>query len=89
MHSASAESGLQALEQLRAAVQNGTPYDLVLLDMHMPVMDGLTLARIMKADPALARLPLVMLTSVAQRGHSMLAREAGISACLTKPVRQS
>ena len=51
--------------------------------------DGLTLARIMKADLALARLPLVMLTSVAQRGHKTLAREAGISACLTKPVRQS
>jgi CheY-like chemotaxis protein len=89
MHSASAESGLQALEQLRIAVQDGTPYDLVLLDMHMPLMDGLTLARVMKADPALARLPLVMLTSVVQRGHSMLAREAGISAYLTKPVRQS
>ena len=89
MHSASAETGPQALAQLRAAVQDGTPYDLVLLDMHMPVMDGLTLARIMKADPALARLPLVMLTSVAQRGHKTLAREAGISACLTKPVRQS
>jgi signal transduction histidine kinase/DNA-binding response OmpR family regulator len=89
MHSASADSGLPALEQLRTAAQSGTPYDLVLLDMHMPVMDGLMLARVIKADPALARLPLVMLTSVAQRGHGTLAREAGISACLTKPVRQS
>jgi signal transduction histidine kinase/DNA-binding response OmpR family regulator/putative methionine-R-sulfoxide reductase with GAF domain len=89
MHSASAETGLQALEQLRTAAQDGTPYDLVLLDMHMPVMDGLTLARLIKADPVLDSLPLVMLTSVVQRGHRTLAREAGISACLTKPVRQS
>jgi CheY-like chemotaxis protein len=89
MHSTCVESGEQALDMLRTAVRRGEPYDLIILDMHMPVMDGLTLARIIKADPTLAQHPLVMLTSVAQRGHRQLAQEAGICAYLTKPVRQS
>jgi signal transduction histidine kinase/CheY-like chemotaxis protein len=89
MHSASGDSGQQALEMLRAAVQHGEPYDLVILDMHMPGMDGLTLARAIKAEPILVEHPLVMLTSRAPLGHGKCAREAGISAYLTKPVRQS
>ena len=89
MHSASADSAQQALAMLRAAVQRQEPYDLVILDMHMPVMDGLTLSRVIKADPTLAQHALVMLTSVAQRGHRQLAQAAGICAYLTKPVRQS
>jgi two-component system sensor histidine kinase/response regulator len=65
------------------------PYDLALLDMQMPGMDGLELAHTIKADPALATLPLVMLTSITQRGHEELVQQAGIAAYLTKPVRQS
>jgi CheY-like chemotaxis protein len=84
-----AASGQLALEMLRAAAMQDTPYDLALLDMQMPGMDGLELARTIKADPALAALPLVMLTSITQRGHEELVQRAGIAAYLTKPVRQS
>jgi two-component system sensor histidine kinase/response regulator len=55
----------------------------------MPGMDGLELARTIKADPDLAALPLVMLTSITQRGHQELVQQAGIAAYLTKPVRQA
>jgi CheY-like chemotaxis protein len=89
MYSASADNGPQALAQLRAAAQRGVPYDLVILDMQIPGMDGLALARAIKADPAFTGLPLVMLTSVVQRGHGRQVQEAGIGAYLTKPVRQS
>jgi signal transduction histidine kinase/DNA-binding response OmpR family regulator len=84
-----AASGQLALEMLRTAAARHEPYDLALLDMQMPGMDGLELACAIKADPALATLPLVMLTSIAQRGHMELVQQAGIAAYLTKPVRQS
>jgi signal transduction histidine kinase/DNA-binding response OmpR family regulator len=84
-----AASGQLALEMLRTAAMRDEPYDLALLDMQMPGMDGLELARAIKADSALAALPLVMLTSITQRGHEELVQQAGIAAYLTKPVRQS
>jgi two-component system sensor histidine kinase/response regulator len=84
-----AASGQLALEMLRTAARRDAPYDLALLDMQMPGMDGLELARTIKADPALAALPLVMLTSITQLGHEELVQQAGIAAYLTKPVRQS
>lgn len=84
-----ADSGKPALELLRSAANQGKPYDLAVLDFMMPGMDGFELARTIKADPAIARVPLVLLTSFGQRGDGVAAREVGISAYLTKPVRQS
>lgn len=55
----------------------------------MPEMDGFELARHIKADPAVASVRLVLLPSFGQRGDGRLAREIGIAAYLTKPVRQS
>jgi signal transduction histidine kinase/CheY-like chemotaxis protein len=84
-----AESGPRALERLRTARQDGQPYDLAILDMQMPDMDGMALARIIKADPALKSIPLLMLSSWGLPGQSGKARHAGIAAYLTKPIRQS
>jgi PAS domain S-box-containing protein len=83
------ESGSRALEMLRAAAALGKPYDLAVLDLVMPGMDGFDLARRIKGDPALAGTHLVLLTSYGQRGDGATAREAGVAAYLTKPIRQS
>jgi signal transduction histidine kinase/DNA-binding response OmpR family regulator len=84
-----ADSGKRALELLRSAAAQGTPFDLAVLDLMMPEMDGFELARTIQSDPQIAGLCLVLLTSFGQRGHETTAREAGIAAYLTKPVRQA
>ena len=89
MEPASAEGGPAALERLREDAARGEPYDLALLDMQMPAMDGMQLARLIREDPGIPAPRLLMLTSVGQRGDGEEARRAGISAYLTKPVRQS
>ena len=89
MRNDSVGSGLEALERLRCAAGEGDPYDLVVLDYHMPGMDGLEVARTMEQDPILRNLPRVILTSVDQSVGEEERREAGLSAWLTKPVRAS
>jgi CheY-like chemotaxis protein len=89
MRNCSAESGPQGLELLRAAAARGEPYDLAILDMHMPDMDGIVLAQAIKAAPTIASVRLVMLTSTGVYGDAEKARQSGIMAYLSKPVRQS
>jgi two-component system, sensor histidine kinase and response regulator len=84
-----ADNGPRALELLREAHSAGDGYDMALLDLMMPEMDGMQLARAIKASPELAGVRLIMLTSLGIHGEAQEAREAGISAYLTKPVRQS
>jgi CheY-like chemotaxis protein len=84
-----AESGSQALELLRAAATRGKVYDLAVLDLMMPGMDGFELAQSIKTDPEIAAVCLVLLTSFSQRSDAMAAHEAHIAGYLTKPVRQS
>jgi two-component system, sensor histidine kinase and response regulator len=77
------------LETLRAAAMSGKPYDLALLDVQMPEMDGLTLARAIKADPAIVDTRLIVLSSVGQALGGGELHEAGLDGCLLKPVKQS
>jgi PAS domain S-box-containing protein len=88
MRPTAAADGPAALALLRAAAGAGEPYALVLLDMQMPEMDGIDVARAIKADPALMNTPLVLLTSLGLEVQPA-ARQAGISAVLYKPVRQA
>ena len=89
MECLSAESGPAALALLRDAVAHGRPCNLLILDMQMPMMDGVELARKVKADPTLADIRMVMLTSMGRRGDAAIVQEAGISAYLTKPIHRS
>jgi two-component system, sensor histidine kinase and response regulator len=84
-----AEGGPQALACLRAAVTEGDAYQLAIIDMQAPGMDGLDLARTIKANPVVAATRLILLTSQGQRGDARAAQMAGYAAYLTKPVQES
>jgi PAS domain S-box-containing protein len=83
------ESGAAALAVLSEAAKAGEPYPLILLDGHMPEMDGFTLAARIQADPALSGATVLMLTSAGQPDDVERCRQLGVRAYLTKPVRQS
>ena len=78
-----------ALEEMEAAHREGRPYPLVLLDASMPVMDGFDLAAKIQQSPRLAGASIMMLSSGARPGDRARCFELGITAYLTKPVKQS
>ena len=84
-HVNSACDGPEALEWL----QRGQRPSLVLLDMQMPGMNGMTVARKIQGMPHMKGVPLVMLTSRLSSGYAESARAAGVVRCLTKPVRKA
>jgi two-component system, sensor histidine kinase and response regulator len=84
-----ASSGEMALRLLHQAVEHQNPFSLAILDMQMPGMDGEELGHIIRGTPALQDLPLVMMSSVGQRGDAARLKAVGFSAFLTKPVKQS
>ena len=86
---AEAAGGDEALEKLHRALANEDPFEIAVLDMLMPRMDGETLGRKIKEDPELAGTILVMLTSVGQRGEAARLKESGFEAYLTKPIKRS
>ena len=81
--------GAQALSVLRQAAGSPNAFDVAILDYHMPGMDGLELARAVRAEQPIVSTRLVLLTSSGRRGDARAAEAAGIEAFLTKPVRQS
>jgi two-component system sensor histidine kinase/response regulator len=89
MRVSTAAGGEQALTLLAQAVQADAAYQLAVLDMHMPHMDGLALARAMQRVPALAGLPRVMLTSADTGVDTQALQRVGISRHLSKPVRRA
>jgi two-component system sensor histidine kinase/response regulator len=88
MQKGSAANGHEALDLLRAAAADGKPYNLALLDMQMPEMDGMTLARTIKSDPAISSTRLIILTSMGYAHSQDELKAAGVDAYLVKPVRQ-
>ena len=88
LHPEVVPDGPGGLERLQEAASGGAPFGLAILDLHMPGMDGLELAGRIAGDPALAGMPLILLTSGGDVDTEE-ARRLGIVARLTKPVRQS
>jgi CheY-like chemotaxis protein len=76
-----AESAEQAQESLRAA----TP-DLILMDLQLPGMDGLTLVRLLKKDPATRQVPIIAISAYAMARDIEQARAAGCVDYITKPI---
>ena len=81
-----AEKGLQAL---REASKAGAPFDMAVIDYHMPKMDGLDLAAAIRHDSLVEDIPILMLTSVMAFNDEARFRQTRINGHLTKPARAS
>ena len=77
-----ASDGQQGLEMARQLLP-----DLVLTDLQMPGLDGLSLARLLKQDASTAGIPIIALTAHAMLDHREQALEAGCVAFIAKPIR--
>ncbi|HYA65211.1 MAG TPA: ATP-binding protein, partial [Burkholderiaceae bacterium] len=87
MDCAVAENGRQALQMLRIAAGSASPFDVAVIDMKMPHMDGTELTEKIRSDPSLRALRVIMLTSLAGCANAGHAPSAGVDAYLLKPVR--
>ncbi|WP_339724536.1 response regulator [uncultured Paraglaciecola sp.] len=83
------ESAQVALESLNAAAAKQQPYDIAIVDMQMPDMDGVQLGKKIKNNPTISNTHLVMLTSQGKRGDTKKLKAAGFNAYLNKPVDQA
>ncbi len=81
--------GESALAQLKAATKAGDPFSVALLDMQMPVMDGVALGQAIKADADISEIILVMLTSIDMKNSIQDLGGQNFDEVLTKPVKQS
>ncbi len=83
-----ASDPLQAISILQTAHTSGAPYDLLLLDAHMPGRDGFQIVEKLRNHVELDKLPVILMTSSSMRGDAEKARRLGIKAFVTKPVKQ-
>tara|TARA_B110000285_G_C15118781_1_gene615792 strand:+ start:145 stop:492 length:348 start_codon:yes stop_codon:yes gene_type:complete len=79
-----AENGLQAMEQLNNEIND---FDLVLLDLYMPEMDGFEVLSLMKEDPRLSQIPVVVMSSDESNDIIANCLRMGAANYLVKPVR--
>lgn len=82
------EDGQQALAYMSQAVAENKSFQLAILDMHMPKMDGLQLASRIHAHPDLRKTRMMMLTSTYSNASQLERQNTGILRCVNKPVRQ-
>ena len=87
VRSEEAPNGPLALQALYLAKDAGNPFQIAILDMQMPGMDGATLARIIKTDEKLKDTRLVLCSSLGARGDARRMQEIGFAAYLVKPVQ--
>ncbi|BFM21712.1 response regulator [Gilvimarinus japonicus] len=82
-----AQNGAEAIERIKSNKQQGKPYDLVLMDIHMPVMGGHEAAQTLReVDPT---TPLIALTAAHMKGDMDACLASGFNAYLSKPVDQA
>ncbi|MTJ17426.1 GAF domain-containing protein [Dolichospermum sp. UHCC 0299] len=87
MHIDEVDSAIAGLAALETAATQQMPYDIAIIDMQMPEIDGLTLAIQIRKNPAIANVPLIMLTSTNQRDEIKKALDIGFISYLVKPVK--
>ena len=82
-----AENGADGIQQLADALDAGEPFDLLLLDLRMPGMDGFAVTEALRArDDALSTLPIIIVTADASPGLEGQCLECGADAVLHKPI---
>jgi two-component system sensor histidine kinase/response regulator len=84
-----ATTGTEAIQRLKREVHQEKLFDLVLLDMQMPKMDGVETLKAIKADPEIRDVIIIMLTSLGVRGDVSRLETLGCAGYLLKPVKQS
>ncbi len=89
MSAHTADSGRTALMLLETAAREGERFPLVILDAHMPDMDGFATAERIRSDPSISSATVMMLTSASHQGDLARCRKLGIGAYVTKPLRHS
>ncbi|MBJ7295364.1 MAG: response regulator [Dolichospermum sp.] len=87
MHIDEVDSAIAGLAALETAATQQMPYDIAIIDMQMPEIDGLTLGIQIRKNPAIANVPLIMLTSTNQRDEVKKALDIGFISYLVKPVK--
>jgi CheY-like chemotaxis protein/HPt (histidine-containing phosphotransfer) domain-containing protein len=84
-----ANDGRDALDLLRAQAGGATPFDVALVDMHMPNLDGMGLARVLQSTGSHPDLKLILLSSMSTPDDMQAAHDAGFGRVVAKPVRKS
>jgi len=84
-----ADGGKAAISTLQDAAVAGTPFDLALIDMAMPELDGIALGRLISANPAIASTHQILMTSGPRRSDTEPIPRADFIACLAKPIRRT
>ncbi len=86
---AETSGGNDALDLLQSAATDQDPFDIAIIDMQMPHMDGKTLGLTIKQNPSTQGTIMVMMTSMGDRGDAKRYTDIGFAAYLTKPVKSS
>ncbi len=89
MNATAVAGGREALQALKKAADEGNPYRFLLLDFHMPDLDGYQTVKTIRTQGNAENLSIILLTSAGQRGDAAKCGDMGISAYLLKPVKQA
>ena len=81
------EEAKDGQEGLNKAIQADVPFDLILTDLNMPIMDGLTMIKKLRETDSYSSTPIVMLTTESGEDKKAMGHESGISAWLVKPFK--
>ncbi len=86
-YSDDAPNGESALQKLKAAATLKSPFDIALIDFHMPGMNGEELCKKIRQNNSIQHTPLILMTPIGKRGDAAHFEKVGFSAYLTKPIK--